>query len=107
VVVEPLGRIPAIGPAGEVKHGDIAQADDHIPDIEVPVVVEGIVLEEVGPHVPVPERLARDDVVYQCVRINRDAVEQELVGLLCPVGDPRLIRVHATNSGEQGAIPDV
>ncbi len=107
VKVEPLGRIPAGRPAGEVHHRHIAQADEHVSDVEVAVVIERVVVEVIRADVPLSQRPAGEDRAVVGIGLDGDAVEQKAGAALGPQVNVALIGVHAGDAGEECAVPEV
>ena len=107
VMKERRRRFPPQGPHIKVKHGRIGKTDQHIADIQVPVMVQRIVGEKVGAHVPLPHRLSGHDAIVLCIRRDTHCVDQKLMCPLLPQRRVGKIGIHRCRAPENRPIPQV
>jgi len=90
-----------------MEDGRVAEADHHVADVEVAVVVEGVVRKKIRADVPRGDRFARDEGLVLAIGGNADPVHEIVVGSLRPELGFRMTWKILGPAPEMTAVPDI
>ena len=107
MAVELRRRLKAAFPAVEMQHGEVRQADHHVADVQVPVVIERPVRREVEADMIFAGRPAVVAGFVRRVERMRQAVQQEFRRFLAVFRGARGVRIIERGAQQDAAVPDV